>query len=467
MSGAGKESKAGGESRVAHELARYETLFARRTGSMKSSAMRDMMALTERDDLISLAGGLPDTRSFPQGLFADLMGAVATRAEAALQYGPTEGLAATRGCIREVMAAEGTIVDEADLIVTTGGQQVLDLVCRALIDPGDVIVTEAPTYPGALPTFTAYEARIEQVDLDGRGMPVDTLEERLDALDAQGLRPKFIYAIPSFQNPGGETMTLARRRRLVELARERELLILEDNPYGMLRYEGEALPTLHTLDAEYGSPGMVIYLGTFSKIIAPGLRLGWALAPRPVLEKLNLAKQGADLCSSPVTQMFVAELFARTSPQGGPLWLDYVARLRDLYRARRDAMLAALTEQFAGTARWTRPEGGMFVWLTLDGAVDTSDLLIRARERHGVAFVPGRAAFADGVRGARSMRLNFAGADEHDLREAVRRIGVATGEQLELLGALSGRRAPQDRGEGAQVVPLPTRETDARGRAGL
>src|ERR1035438_3330969 len=242
--------------RTAHELARYESLFAARTRGMKSSAMREMMALTERTDLISLAGGLPDTGTFPPELYAKLMSRVAADSTArALQYGPTEGMAATAKCIVEVMAAEGTVVDTSEIIVTTGGQQVIDLVCKTLIDPGDVIVAEAPTYPGAVPTFSAYQADVEQIEMDGEGMPIDALESTLDRLAAEGRRPKFIYTIPNFQNPGGVTMSLARRHRLIEVARERELLVLEDNPYGLLRYEGEPLPTLYSLDASLSGGG--------------------------------------------------------------------------------------------------------------------------------------------------------------------------------------------------------------------
>src|SRR6202790_3654629 len=207
---------------TAHELARYETLFAARTRAMKSSAMREMMALTERPDVISLAGGLPDTTAFAPELYAKLMSQVAAESTArALQYGPTEGMAVTVDCIVEVMATAGTSVNPGDVIVTTGGQQVIDLVCKALIDPGDVIVAEAPTYPGAVPTFSAYQAEVAQIEIDGDGMPIDALEAALDRLQAQGRRPKFIYSIPNFQNPGGVTMSLARRRGLVDLARER------------------------------------------------------------------------------------------------------------------------------------------------------------------------------------------------------------------------------------------------------
>jgi 2-aminoadipate transaminase len=296
-----RSSSAGGEGRrarpAAHELARYEALFAARTRGMKSSAMREMMALTERPDVISLAGGLPDTSTFAPELYAKLMAQVAAESTArALQYGPTEGMAATVRCIVEVMAAEGTLADPSEVIVTTGGQQVIDLVCKTLIDPGDVIIAEAPTYPGAVPTFSAYQAEVVQIEIDGDGMPIDELESTLDRLQNEGRRPKFIYTIPNFQNPGGVTMSLPRRRRLVEVARERELLVLEDNPYGLLRYGGQALPTLYSLDASNAgadaSSDLVIYLGTFSKILSPGLRLGWALAPRPVLESSTSANRG-------------------------------------------------------------------------------------------------------------------------------------------------------------------------------
>jgi 2-aminoadipate transaminase len=446
---------------TAHELARYEALFASRTRTMKSSAMREMMALTEQPDVISLAGGLPDTTTFAPELYAKLMSQVAAESTArALQYGPTEGMAVAVDCIVEVMAEENTLVDPSEVIVTTGGQQVIDLVCKALIDPGDVIVAEAPTYPGAVPTFGAYQAEVEQIEMDADGMPIDELERTLDRLQADGRRPKFIYTIPNFQNPGGVTMSLARRRRLVEVARERELLILEDNPYGLLRYEGEPLPTIYSLDAEAAGPGgaadLVIYLGTFSKILSPGLRLGWAVAPRPVLEKLNLGKQGSDLCSSPVTQLFVAAYFQERAANGDAAWLQYLEQLKSLYRRRRDVMLEALSEHFGDAARWTRPQGGLFIWATLDERIDTTDLLAQARNSERVAFVPGRAAYMDGRRGSSSMRLNFAGVPDDDIREGIRRIGKVVRGQLGLYGTLTGGSPPS----GAAAEPTPPASED-------
>jgi 2-aminoadipate transaminase len=416
---------------ASHELERYAGLFAARTQMMRSSAMRDLMAITEHPEVISLAGGLPDTSTFPPELFRRVMGDVADQATArALQYGPTEGLAGAKDCVREVMAAEGMHVARDDILITTGGQQVIDLVCKALIDPGDVIIAEAPTYPGAVPTFCSYEAEVIQIEMDADGMRIDELERVLGELAGEGRRPKFIYTIPTFQNPAGVTMSLERRRRLIAIARERELLVLEDNPYGLLRYEGEPLPTLRSLDGG----DLVIYLGTFSKILSPGLRLGWAVAPRPVLAKLNLGKQAADLCSSSTTQHFVAAYFQT----GG--WGEYMAVLRELYRRRRDVMLDALSEHFPAEATWTHPQGGLFIWATLPEYIDTTDLLARALDEK-VAFVPGAAAYTDG-RGGSSMRLNFSGVSEERIREGIRRIGKTIAAQVALYGALSGTPAP-------------------------
>jgi 2-aminoadipate transaminase len=411
----------------ARDLERYAGLFARRTQAMKSSAMRDLMAVTARPDIISLAGGLPDTSTFPAEDFAALMARVAVDASAkALQYGPTEGLDELKRCIAQVMAAEDMEVEPEDLLVTTGGQQVIDLVCKTLLDPGDVVVAEAPTYPGAVPVFVSYQADVVQIEMDEHGMRTDVLRSELERLDREGRVPKFIYTVPSFQNPAGVTLALERRRELVRIAHERELLVLEDNPYGLLRYEGQALPTLYSLDGGE----FVIYLGTFSKILSPGLRLGWTAAPRPVLEKLNLGKGGADLCSSTLSQQFVVTYFAERD------WRQYLRSLVDLYRRRRDAMLEALAEHLPPEASWTRPGGGLFIWARLPEYLDTTDLLARALREH-VAFVPGRAAYLDG-RGGTEMRLNFSGVSDADIREGVRRIGKVVREQVGLYSTLTG-----------------------------
>ncbi|MBA2421115.1 MAG: PLP-dependent aminotransferase family protein [Thermoleophilaceae bacterium] len=461
---------------TSRDLERYAGLFASRTRVMTSSAMRDLMAITARPDVISLAGGLPDTSSFPPDTFAAITNRIARESCArALQYGPTEGLEETKACIAEVMAAEGMRADPDDVVVTTGGQQVIDLVCKTLIDPGDVIIAEAPTYPGAVPTFSAYQADVVQIDMDAEGMRVDLLEETLDRLEREGRRPKFVYTVPSFQNPAGVTLSATRRHRLVEVARERELLILEDNPYGLLRYGGEPLPTLYSLDGgglaqAPGSAGraapFVMYLGTFSKILSPGIRLGWVVAPPPVLEKIKVGKQAADLCTSTLSQLMVQAYFE----QGH--WEEYVGSLTELYRRRRDTMLDALADHFPPQAEWTRPAGGLFIWATLPDFIDTTDLLARAL-RENVAFVPGSAAYLDG-RGHSSMRLNFSGSNEEEIREGIRRVGKVIEEQVALFGTLTGTaqaparsepEAPAGTESGARVLPMP-RRGDAGRRAG-
>lgn len=439
--------------RPSGDLERYARLFSKRTRVMKQSAMRDLMALTERPEVISLAGGLADTKLFPAEDLAKVLSHMAAGDSArALQYGPTEGLAEIRPCLAEVMAAEGTIVDPDEILVTSGGQQVIDLVCKTLVDPGDVVITEGPTYPGAVPTFSAYEADLVQIEMDEHGMRIDLLEEALDRLAAEGRRPKFIYTIPTFQNPGGVTMSLERRHQLVKIAQEQQILVLEDNPYGLLRYEGDPLPTLLSLDGGR----FVIYAGTLSKILSPGIRVGWAVAPAPVRQKMIVGKAGSDLNSSSLSQLFVAYYFRERD------WRDYVEQQATVYRARRDVMLEALIRHMPEGTTWTRPEGGLFVWLTLPAQIDTTDLLARALQ-HDVAFVPGRGAYLDG-RGGNSMRVNFSGVNEDEIREGVSRIGSVIAEQLELYASIAGTPRPRGgstRGgsSGSDARPGPTDES--------
>jgi 2-aminoadipate transaminase len=453
--------------RTAGDLKRYGSLFAQRTRAMRSSAMRDLMAITARPEVISLAGGLPDTSTFPPESFAAQMTRIAQESAAeALQYGPTDGFEATKAAICGLMAAEGMTPDAEDIIVTTGGQQAIDLVAKTLVDPGDPVICEAPTYPGAVPVFSSYEADTHQVEMDSEGMRIDQLEALVDRLAAAGRRPKFIYSVPSFQNPAGVTLSAERRRRLVELARERELLVVEDNPYGLLRYEGEPHPPLYQLDGgDY-----VIYIGTLSKVLSPGIRLGWAVAPPPVMEKIVLGKQATDLCTSTLSQYFALEYFAEDR------WRAYIDSLCEVYGSRRDAMLEALERHFPEQATWTRPSGGLFVWATLPHYIDTSDLLAKAL-RENVAFVPGAAAYVDTARGSNSMRLNFSGTSEDEIREGVRRIGNVVAEQVALYETITAehRLSPpaaasrlesesdaEEPGErAADILPLPRRREGA------
>jgi 2-aminoadipate transaminase len=280
------------------------------------------------------------------------------------------------------------------------------------------------------------------VTLDDDGMRISELEATLDELERSGRRPKFIYTVPNFHNPAGVTMSLERRRDLVRIAGERELLVLEDNPYGLLRYEGEPLPTLYSLDDEF-----VIYAGTFSKILSPGVRLGWAVAPAPILHKMQIGKQGSDLCSSSISQYFVSAYF------DAGLWSEYLNSLLEIYRRRRDVMFDALAEHFPREAEWTHPRGGLFLWAKMPDYIDTTDLLARALQEQ-VAFVPGRAAYVDG-RGGSAMRLNFSGVGEADIREGIRRIGEVIREQVGMYSTLTGvtPRPPAARQEQAGSGP--------------
>ncbi len=398
---------------------RHDHRFARSMRGMRSSVMRDLMAITARPEVISLAGGLPDTGAFDPEELRDLTDRISREhSAAALQYGPTEGLPAMRETVCRVMAAEQMHADPEQIIITTGGQQVLDLVARTFIDPGDIVIAEGPTYPGAVPVFSACQADVEQVPIDSDGLDPELVEARLDELERRGRRPKYLYTIPTFHNPAGTTCTLERRLRLVELARERDLLILEDNPYSMLRYEGDPVPTLRSLD----TTGNVMYLGTFSKVFAPGVRLGWIAADSGVLSRINLVKQAADLCSSSMTQLVVSRFFNEHD------WHGYIGRLIDVYRERRDAMVAALEQYFPKQATWTVPMGGLFLWVTLPEAIDTQDLLARALMAN-VAFVPGAGAWLDG-RASSSMRLNFSAADADTITEGIRRLGEAINDVL-------------------------------------
>jgi 2-aminoadipate transaminase len=406
----------------------YEDRYARRVFGMRSSVMRDLMAITQRPEVISLAGGLPDTGAFDKVLLEEIVGRIARdEGSAALQYGPTEGIRGVIDVIVEVMGTEGMEPDPANIIVTTGGQQVLDLFARTFLDPGDVVIAEGPTYPGVVPCFDAVQADVRHVPLDADGLDPEKVEALIDDLAREGLKPKYLYTIPTFQNPGGVTTTLERRHRLIELAHERDLIILEDNPYSLLRYEGEPVPTLRSLDQHE----RVAYLGTFSKIFSPGVRVGWIEAPRPILARINLMKQAADLCSSTFMQLLVTRFF---TADGGDLWKRWVDDLNGIYRVRRDAMVEAIGEHFPPETQFTVPQGGLFLWATLPTAIDTTDLLARALKKD-VAFVPGAGAYTDG-NGSNSMRLNYSAMEPDRIREGIRRIGETANEVLDLARSL-------------------------------
>ena len=399
----------------------YAELYAGRTAGMAASEVRALFAVASRPDVVSFAGGMPFVDALPAGVVADLVRSlIAERADVALQYGGGQGPDTLRERLVMLMAEESTDIDPDDVVVTTGAQQALDLIGKVLIDPGDEIVVEAPSYVGALSAFSAYQPRFVPIELDDDGLIVEQLEEAL----LRGVRPKFVYTVPSFHNPAGVTMSLDRRERLVALCREAHVPIVEDNPYGLLRFDGDPLPTLRSLD-----PRNVVYLGTVSKVFSPGVRVGWAVAEPGVLQRLILAKEAADLCGSNLTMLATERYLADAA------WRTNLDRLVALYRERRDVMLGALSTHFPADACWTRPGGGFYVWVTLPEYVDTRALLAAAVDRR-VAYVPGTAFYPD-ERGADRMRLAFCYPPPDRIAEGVRRLGELLGDEEALYRALS------------------------------
>lgn len=401
---------------------KWDGRYATRMGGVRTSAVRDLFAAASRPDVISLSGGMPDIRRVPvEAVNRATREALKHQGAAALQYGSSEGRVQLRQTIVGLMGESGVRLGIDDVIVTAGAQQGLDLIAKVFLDPGDTVICEGPTYVGALQAFSAYEPRIVHVPLDDRGMDTDALEEVLRSVGPRGA--KFIYTIPNFHNPAGVTMTPERRRRLIELSREYDIPVVEDDPYGRLRFEGGHILPLKALDCD------VIHLGTFSKVFAPGMRLGWMAAPRPILAKVLLAKQSADLCGSAFTQAIAEAYFTGTG------WRHVLADLTRAYRERRDAMLAALEEHFPPEVTWTHPEGGFFVWVTLPPFLDTKALLAEAIDL-GVTFVPGADFTMDGSF-RNCLRLAFCYEQPEHITEGIRRIAAVIDDKLELYRAFA------------------------------
>ena len=400
---------------------RFVDLYAHRTSGMSASEVRALFAVASRPEVVSLAGGMPFVEALPTDDVLEVVRRVLDEHGAtALQYGGGQGHLGLRSRLAGLMAAEHIEADPEDMVVTTGAQQALDLIGKIFIDPGDLIAVEAPAYVGALTAFGAYEPRYLQIEIDDDGMVVDHLEEAL----VRGERPKFVYTCPNFGNPAGVTLSYARRGQLVSLCREAGIPIIEDNPYGLLRFEGDPLPALRTLD-----PDNVLYLGTVSKVFSPGVRVGWALAEQSVVQRLVLAKEAADLCGSSFTMLLTEGYFADEAR-----WRGNLATLTDIYRSRRDAMLEAIGEHFPDGARWTKPAGGFFVWVTLPDWFDTRAMLAAAVERR-VAYVPGTAFYPDG-RGGNQMRLAFCLPPEERIREGIARLGSLLEDERALYRSL-------------------------------
>jgi 2-aminoadipate transaminase len=404
--------------------------YAQRTQRMTSSVIRELLKLTALPDIISFAGGLPGPDLFPvEEVKEATEGVLETKGRIALQYSTTEGYPPLREMITRHMARYGIVVDIDNILVTGGSQQALDLIGKILVNPGDKLLVESPTYLGAIQAFTTYGAEFATVPTDDDGMVTDRLEEALRC------GPKFIYALPNFQNPSGVTMPLDRRQALIRASDHYGIPIIEDDPYGQLRYEGEHIKPLVVIDAERLEcghngkyTGNVIYLSTFSKTLAPGLRMAWVAAPKEVISKLVQAKQGTDLQCSTLDQMVAFEV-----GRGG--FIDrHVQKIREVYGRRRDVMLTALSKAFPDPSmgvRWTRPQGGLFLWVTVPEWLDTAELLKEA-VKEKVAFVPGAAFYPCGG-GHNTMRLNFSHAREEQIQEGIARLGRAVMKQVETM----------------------------------
>lgn len=400
----------------------FTNLYSKATGLIKSSEIRDLMSITGRHDIISFAGGLPYIDGVPKDELASVMESVFQDSHAtALQYGSTEGLASLKSHLVNLMSEEGLDADTDHVLITSGSQQALDLLGRVFIDPGDSIVVEGPTYVGALSAFRPNNPEFITVQLDNNGIQTDRLRQALKSTGDK--KPKFIYAVPNFHNPAGVTMGMDRRKDLIKIAHEFGLIIVEDNPYGLLRFEGEPLPPLASIDRE-----RVIYVGTLSKIVSPGIRVGWVLAPSPIIEKLATLKQSADLCSSNLSQTFAEEYLKRG------LFQKSLPHLREIYRMRRDAMLNSLEEHFPKEASWTKPGGGLFIWVSLPSYLDTAKMLPLAIEKK-VAFVPGGAFYHDGS-GKNNMRLNFSFPSPEEIYIGIERLGTVIRKEMELYRSL-------------------------------
>jgi DNA-binding transcriptional MocR family regulator len=407
---------------------------------MTASEIRALFAVASRPELFSLAGGMPYTTALPLDAVGKLLSdLLATRGAAALQYGSGQGDPDLRERICEVMALEGVVGSPDDVVVTVGSQQALDLVTRIFCDPGDVIIAEAPSYVGALGTFAAYQAEVVHVTMDEHGLVPEALREAIAAVERSGRRAKFLYTIPNFHNPAGTSLSDARRDEVLQICVEAGLLVLEDNPYGLLGFEGPPTPAIRARGDARTNEDHVIYLGSFSKTFAPGLRVGWVLAPHAVREKLVLASEASVLCPPALNQMAVVEYLATQD------WQGQIEVFKDLYRERRDAMLDALRTLMPAGTTWTHPTGGFYVWTTLPEGLDAKVMQPRAITAR-VAYVPGIGFYADG-QGQRELRLSYCFPEPERIREGVRRLAGVVEAELDLLATFGPTHA--DRVSGA------------------
>ncbi len=396
-----------------------ENRFAHRAGGMVASEIRALFAVASRPEIVSLAGGMPNLSALPMEMMADVVhDLVAKHGTEALQYGSGQGHPLLREQICEVMALEGIRANPDDVVVTTGSQQALDLISRIFIDPGDVVLVEAPSYVGALGTFKQYEAAVVHVETDENGLVPAALRDAIKSVRQSGRKIKFLYLIPNYQNPSGVLLPATRRTEILEICREAEIFVVEDNPYGLLGFDKPSPNAMRAEDSEN-----VIYLGSFSKTIASGLRVGWALVPQSIKGKLVIASEASILCPSNFTQMTISSYLANQP------WRDQIASFCEVYKVRRDAMLEALDTHFPKEAKWTKPGGGFYVWVTLPPEIDTAALMPKAIVAK-VAYVPGTAFYADGF-GSWSMRLSYCYPTPERIHEGVKALAGVVKQELD------------------------------------
>jgi 2-aminoadipate transaminase len=406
-----------------HEPENLHERYAHRAAHMKPSEIRSLFAVASRPEIVSLAGGMPNLSAISMDVMAGIVERlVKTHGNEALQYGSGQGHPKLREQICDVMALEGIRANPDDVLVTTGSQQALDLISRIFIDPGDVVLVEAPSYVGALGTFAQYEASVVHVEMDKDGLVPEALRQAIKTLRYQGRRIKFLYLIPNYQNPAGVLLSAERRSEILDICRAEKIFIVEDNPYGLLGFDRPSPNAMRAEDSEN-----VIYLGSFSKTIVPGFRIGWALVPQALREKLVIASESSILCPSNFSQMAISSYLADQP------WRDQISTFCNLYKARRDAMLESLDAHFPKSANWTRPQGGFYVWVTLPPEIDTKALMPKAIVAK-VAYVPGTAFYADGL-GSWSMRLSYCHPTPERIREGIKALGQVVNQEIERRGS--------------------------------
>jgi len=407
-----------------NNLDRWYGSYAERTAGLAASEVRALFAVASRPEVVSLAGGMPFVSALPRDMVTGAMDRVMRDSgPTALQYGSGQGVPALREHILEVMALEGIRGSVDDVVVTTGSQHALELVSKIFLDPGDVVLAEGPSYVTAMVVFKSFQAQVEHVLTDENGLVPDSLREHIANLKAAGKRVKFLYTVPTFGNPSGITMSWERRLEVLEICRSNDILVLEDNPYGLLYFDAPPPRAMRSVEEEG-----VIYLGTFSKTLAPGFRVGWALAPHAIREKLILANEAAVLSPSSFTQMIISEYLSTAD------WKGQIDTFRGVYRERRDAMLLALHDYLPDLS-WTVPNGGFYVWLKLPDNIDSKSMLPRA-VKELVAYTPGTAFYADGG-GRNHMRLAFCYPTPEFIREGIKRLSTVINGELELLNTFS------------------------------